>query len=158
LTEVRDIIAQITTPGWLGRVATDFGSPSHGTPKADEWRTAGTIHLPIALIRIWGDKPERHADLRWFLDLVAAVQLATRRSTSIARASEYQTYLRRYLHGLVDRGYKLRPNHHAALHLPEFLPEFGPARGWWAYPIERQIGLLQKINTNERFGVLQCVY
>ncbi|EJD51435.1 hypothetical protein AURDEDRAFT_56960 [Auricularia subglabra TFB-10046 SS5] len=157
LTQIREIIARISTPSWLGRVATDFGSPSHGAPKADEWRTAGTVHLPMALCVMWAGT-DRQADLDWFLELATAVQLAIRRSTSKTRADDYRLYLRKYLHGLVDRGFTLRPNHHAALHLGDFLPEFGPTRSWWAYPIERQVGLLQKINTNDRFGEDRLLY
>ncbi|EJD44635.1 hypothetical protein AURDEDRAFT_125187 [Auricularia subglabra TFB-10046 SS5] len=151
LTQIREIIDCISIPSWLGRVATDFGSPGHGSPKSDEWRTAGTIHLPMALVSMWAGTP-RQEELDWFLELVTAVQLATRRSTTTARAEEYRSHLQKYLLGLCDRGFKLKPNHHAAMHLADFLPEFGPTRGWWMYPIERQVGMLQKFNTNDRYG------
>ncbi|EJD50259.1 hypothetical protein AURDEDRAFT_58701 [Auricularia subglabra TFB-10046 SS5] len=53
---------------------------------------------------------------------------------------------------MVERGFRLKPNHHAALHLADFLSEFGPIRGWWAFPIERSIGILQRIRTNNLMG------
>ncbi|EJD36418.1 hypothetical protein AURDEDRAFT_174541 [Auricularia subglabra TFB-10046 SS5] len=154
LTQIRDIVHNISTPSWLGRVATDFGSPSHGTPKADEWRTAGTIHLPIALTTMWAGT-SKQKELDWFMNLATAIQLATRRSTSEVRAEEYRSQMRKYLHGLRERGFLLRPNHHAALHLADFLPRFGPTHGWWSFPLERQVGVLQQFNTNDRYGELE---
>ncbi|EJD39902.1 hypothetical protein AURDEDRAFT_49460, partial [Auricularia subglabra TFB-10046 SS5] len=146
---LRVIIKQTSTPAWLGRMTKTFGSSSQGTLKADEWRTIATVHLPIALTRLWSGT-ERQEDLEWFLDLVAAVQIATKRTMSVNRATEFKERMMRYIKGLTQRGYHLLPNHHAAMHFGDFLPLFGPLRGWWAYPIERQIGLLQKIKTNNQ--------
>ncbi|EJD37860.1 hypothetical protein AURDEDRAFT_72787 [Auricularia subglabra TFB-10046 SS5] len=146
---LRIMIGNISTPSWLGRVSKNFGSPGHGTLKADEWRTAATVQLPMALTRLWAGT-ERQDDLDWFLDLVTAVQLATKRTMSVNRAEEFKKHMLKYLRGLSERGFRLLPNHHAAMHFGDFLPSFGPLRGWWAFPIERQIGLLQKIKTNNR--------
>ncbi|EJD38450.1 hypothetical protein AURDEDRAFT_172531 [Auricularia subglabra TFB-10046 SS5] len=153
LEHVQDIISSLSTPSWLGRVAKDFGSASHGAPKADEWRTAATVQLPIALTVMWYGT-ERESELNWFLDLSTAVQIATAQSTSQAKAGDYLKFMRSYLTGMVSRGFPLKPNHHAALHLAPFLPAFGPIRGWWTFPVERQIGVLQRINTNNRLGTL----
>ncbi|KAJ7099239.1 hypothetical protein B0H15DRAFT_771406 [Mycena belliarum] len=38
------------------------------------------------------------------------------------------------------------------MHLYDFLLLFGPALSWWAFPIERLIGLLGKINSNDHLG------
>ncbi|KIK78949.1 hypothetical protein PAXRUDRAFT_162629 [Paxillus rubicundulus Ve08.2h10] len=45
-----------------------------------------------------------------------------------------------------------QPNHHASLHLDEFLHMYGPMHGWWMFPFERVIGSLQKTNTNHKIG------
>lgn len=47
----------------------------------------------------------------------------------------------------------LVPNHHNALYIGEMLLRFGPAHGWWMFPFERLIGLLQKVNTNNKIGM-----
>ena len=62
--------------------------------------------------------------------------------------------MRAYLESLRDLfpEMKLRPNHHIALYLGEFLLRFGPVHGWWMFPFERLIGLLQKVNTNKKIG------
>ncbi|KAG2065538.1 hypothetical protein BDR04DRAFT_1032543, partial [Suillus decipiens] len=49
-----------------------------------------------------------------------------------------------------------RPNHHATLHICEFLLRYGPMHGWWMFPFERIIGALQKMNTNYKIGEQAC--
>ena len=58
---------------------------------------------------------------------------------------------------------QLHPIHHNALHLSKFLLRFGPVHGWWMFPFERLIGILQKINTNSKMGkiahhIISCKY
>jgi hypothetical protein len=59
-----------------------------------------------------------------------------------------------YLQCLLDLypNIQFRPNHHAALHIGTLLTQFGPAHGWWMFPFERVIGILQGINTNSKLG------
>ncbi|KAG2079039.1 hypothetical protein BDR04DRAFT_997260, partial [Suillus decipiens] len=39
---------------WLGLVPSNFGEVSAGMLKADEWRSLIMVHLPIALVSLWG--------------------------------------------------------------------------------------------------------
>ncbi|EPS96582.1 hypothetical protein FOMPIDRAFT_1130286, partial [Fomitopsis schrenkii] len=59
-----------------------------------------------------------------------------------------------YLKGIrrILPGQSLLPSHHNALHIPDFLQRFGPMPGWWMFPFERVIGLLQKVKTNGKIG------
>lgn len=59
-----------------------------------------------------------------------------------------------YLKGIrrILPGQSLLPSHHNALHIPDFLRRFGPMPGWWMFPFERVIGLLQKVKTNGKIG------
>jgi hypothetical protein len=59
-----------------------------------------------------------------------------------------------YLQCLLDLypNIQFRPNHHTALHIGPLLTQFGPAYGWWMFPFERVIGILQQINTNSKLG------
>jgi hypothetical protein len=65
--------------------------------------------------------------------------------------------MRAYLASLRD----LFPNtdlwtsHHNALFIGEMLLRFGPVHGWWMFPFERVIGLLQQVNTNSKIGELR---
>ncbi|KAJ7089606.1 hypothetical protein C8R44DRAFT_613175 [Mycena epipterygia] len=38
------------------------------------------------------------------------------------------------------------------MHIYDFLGLFGPALSWWAFPVERLIGVLGKINSNDHLG------
>ncbi len=59
------------------------------------------------------------------------------------------------LHKLIP-DYQFRPNHHMALHLPEYLTWFGPVHGWWTFPFERLIGLIQRLPNNSKMGWYHC--
>ena len=41
-------------PSWLNAAPAAFGTTQHGKLSADQWRTVGTLNLPITLIRRWG--------------------------------------------------------------------------------------------------------
>ena len=60
------------------------------------------------------------------------------------------TYLRLILE--LYPGTRLTPNQHKALHIGPGLVRFGPAPGWWMFPFERLIGILQKTNHNFKTG------
>ncbi|KAI0057490.1 hypothetical protein BV25DRAFT_1777682, partial [Artomyces pyxidatus] len=155
---------EITTlPSWVGRAPKEFGKTGEGKVKADQWRTACTIHLVITLIRLWGQSTSSDRDrglLDNFMALVIAVQMATRRSTSEARRDIVQNHFRYYLETLVHIYGKnvLVPNHHLSLHLVECLHLFGPVHGWWSFPFERYNGVLQRIKSNYKLGELELTF
>jgi hypothetical protein len=53
LNSLRADIENMTRPSWLTGVPTNLGESSHGKLKADQWRTLGTIYLPVSLVRLW---------------------------------------------------------------------------------------------------------
>ncbi|RPD74265.1 hypothetical protein L226DRAFT_546168 [Lentinus tigrinus ALCF2SS1-7] len=154
LSSVRADILNTVVPSWMQRVPKNFGSPSHGKLKADQWRTGCLVNLVITLVRLWGTPtatPRQKMLLENFLDLVRAADLATRRTMDEARAEKFDTYMERYLSGLVQTfKHPLVPNHHLSLHLRECLELFGPVHAWWAFPFERFNGILQHLNTNSK--------
>lgn len=151
----------IVTPSWINSVPSNLGNPSHGKLKADQWRTLGTLHLPLSLIRIWGTvDPSNHRSTRCHqilkvtMLLVSAVTVATSRTTSKRLAETYLQLMREYLDGIamLFPDYEFRPNHHMALHISEFLMLFGPVQSWWTFPFERLIGALQRMPHNFKIG------
>ncbi|PIL31020.1 hypothetical protein GSI_05714 [Ganoderma sinense ZZ0214-1] len=151
---IREDISNTTFPSWMERPLRNFGSPSHGKLKADQWRTVGTVSLVITLCRLWGSSKASDRSkllLDNFLALVCAVDLATRRSMDIARAEKFDSYMMHYLRTLrsVFR-HHLVPNHHLSLHLRQCLLLFGPVHAWWTFPFERYNGILQQLNTNNK--------
>ncbi|KAI1795827.1 hypothetical protein LXA43DRAFT_880746 [Ganoderma leucocontextum] len=154
LQSIRADLRSTYLPSWLERPPSNFGSPSHGKLKADQWRTICTVNMVITLIRLW-DSPEASPHdkllLENFLHLVAAVDIASRRSMSRDRAAAYDKHMFHYLCGLQDIfDHDFVPNHHLSLHLYECLVLFGPVHGWWAFPFERYNGLMHRVNINHK--------
>ncbi|CDO75810.1 hypothetical protein BN946_scf184951.g8 [Trametes cinnabarina] len=152
LVAIRQDIARTSFPSWMERPPHNFGSATHGKLKADQWRTVCTVSLFITLTRLWGDASAESKEgvlLDNFVHLVAATELATRRSMDSARAHAYDEHMRQYLRGLLEIfSHQLVPNHHLSLHLTACLLLFGPVHGWWGYPFERYNGILGGLNIN----------
>ncbi|KAJ6601490.1 hypothetical protein B0H10DRAFT_1674028, partial [Mycena sp. CBHHK59/15] len=147
-------IANVVKPSWMTSLPSQVGgSYSGGKLKSDQWRVLGTTYMPITLIRLWSQS-EESSDRREFLeltmDLVSAVLLATSRTTSRNNAQAFEDHMVAYRVRLsaLFPDYKCHPNHHMALHIPEFLRWFGPVHGWWTFPFERLNGKLLRISTN----------
>ncbi len=161
LKELRHDIRKMYLPSWLEKPPSNIGDTSHGKLKADHWRTLCTVSMVMTLVRLWGTSKaveQEVSALNNFMHLVAAVDLATRRTMSAERANSYETHMEAYMHGLRSI-YKvdLIPNHHLALHLKDCLLLFGPTHGWWAFTFERYNGMLQKLKTNQKLGTLYSV-
>ncbi|OJT02580.1 hypothetical protein TRAPUB_6902, partial [Trametes pubescens] len=154
LEAVRRDISSVQLPSWLSKPPRNLGSATHGKLKADHWRTACTINMAITLPRLWGSPSateEQRKALENFMHLIAAVDLATRRTMNAQRAEAYDSHMMSYLQGLrslYNVGFV--PNHHLSLHLQDILTQFGPTHAWWAFPFERYNGMFGKMNTNNR--------
>lgn len=164
LSQIRADLSEISTPTWVTSVPSNLGSASHGKLKADQWRTLGITHLPLSLIRLWGlrdSNDQRTQKCKEILDvtisLISAVVLASSRITSPAIATAYLINMKAYMEGVkkLFPHYRFCPNHHMALHLHEYLRRFGPVHGWWTFPFERLIGMLERIPTNFKIGMLR---
>ncbi|TFK60920.1 hypothetical protein BDN72DRAFT_778818 [Pluteus cervinus] len=168
MNEVRSDIAKTTLPSWMERPPHNFGEPSHGKLKADQWRTVCTVNLLITLTRLWGSPPPQdqaeHATeydlLMNFLDLVIAVDHGTRRSISTQRIEIYWTHIVRYLRGLIllFPNHQFVPNHHLSLHLVECLERFGPVHAWWSFPFERYNGVMGRLKKNFKPNQMEITF
>ncbi|PBK83649.1 hypothetical protein ARMGADRAFT_944798, partial [Armillaria gallica] len=149
-----------TNSGKPNRVS---GSEGHGKLKADQWRTLGLTYMPISLIRLWAESteaPERCALLELTMNLVTAIIIATSYETSQENSEAYTHYMIQYRSGLrkLFADYHCHPNHHMALHIGEYLCMYGPVQGWWTFPFERAIGMLERISTNYKAGELRVYF
>ena len=125
LEEIRKDISTVHIPSWLERPPANVGSAATGKLKADHWRTLCTVHMVITLGHLWGrasSSVNEKAALENFMHLIAAVDLATRRTMSRERAMAFDEHIEAYLLGirsLYDA--QLVPNHHLSLHLQPVL-------------------------------------
>lgn len=159
---IRDEISKTIRPTWQTPPPASLGSASHGKLKADEYRAVMEFDLPATLIRLGASDricdPRRREFIRKLAHSTAllsiALRWATSHRTSPKHARMYSAYMVAYLSSITELypTRRLRPNHHAALHLADFFLAFGPVHGWWMFPFERLIGMLQKINTNYKSG------
>ena len=171
LHQIQSDIASTTRPTWRTNPPKNFGSPSHGKLKADEWRACIEFDLPVSLVKLWmqnkvdpaADKSMRNVHamtVESTMYLAMAIRWVTSHRTSAKHAERYLHYMMLYLHSIraLRPGMDLHPIHHNALHLPDFLPAFGPLHGWWMFVFERLNGTLQKINTNFHAGELEILH
>jgi hypothetical protein len=148
---------RLCLPTWVTPPPKRPGEGKGGKFKADEWKIFCTVNLPITLTRLWGSKPETnryHRMLKNYMDLIAAVKIATKRNITALDIALYDGYIKSYLKGLQELypHMKLTPYHHLALHFSAHLQRFGPTHAWRCYAFERYNGQLQKIPDNNKFG------
>lgn len=148
-------MAATQLPTWITSAPRNWGTASRGKLSADQWRVICTVHIPITLIRIWCNETGRKKDLlRNFMDLVIAVRIANMRVTSQSQIQDYDTYMLRYIKGIKELfpHKRLKPNHHAALHIGDFLKLFGPVHSHSAPFYERYINFFHQMSTNQKLG------
>ncbi|KAI0324440.1 hypothetical protein GY45DRAFT_1262843 [Cubamyces sp. BRFM 1775] len=158
ISEVRE---SMQLPSWINPVPRGFGTTQHGKLSADQWHTACTTLLPVALVLLWGNETGRKLQmLENFMDLTTAVVLAGMWSISEAHIKLFETYLHKYLVGLKElyKETNIVPNHHLALHLPDFMRLFGPVHSWRSFVFERFNYVLQHMNTNLTFGEMESTF
>ncbi|PPR02024.1 hypothetical protein CVT26_008718 [Gymnopilus dilepis] len=150
-------LEQMLTPSWVTSVPSRLGQPSHGKLKADQWRVLGTTHLAISLVRLWALTETNDARSRRCYELlhvtqclISAIIVASSHTVTTGSAETYLTYMLEYLNGIkrLFPEYRLKPNHHMALHVHKYLLLFGPMHSWWTFPFERLVGGLQRVPHN----------
>jgi hypothetical protein len=161
LKQIRKDIKNTVRPTWQAAPPSNFGSPSHGKPKADVWRTLSDFDLTVSLAKAWSKDSatdRQKKALESTLLLPTAIRSGTSYRTSEDHREHFLTNMEAYLKSILELRpeKKLHPIHHNALHFPDFLLRFGPSHGWWMYPFERLIGKLQKIHTNNKLGKHQA--
>jgi hypothetical protein len=165
LEKLQQDIKGTSRPEYCQGPPLNLGSPGHGKLKADQWRTCIEFDIPVSVAQLWSketsspeQKPEvivrRDKLFQSIMHLAIAVRWATSYRTSEHHSEKFEENMVAYLQCLLDLypNIRFRPNHHAALHIGPLLTQFGPAHGWWMFPFERVIGILQGIKTNSKLG------
>jgi hypothetical protein len=134
----------------------ELGDSSRGKLTADQWMVICTVHLPVTLIRLWGNLTDRRFELLCnFMDLTSAVQLATQRSITAQMINDHELLIARYLNDMkrLFKGSRIQPIHHVALHTADFLRLFGPTHAVQAFGGERLLEVLGQQNVNNKSGM-----
>lgn len=142
-------------PSWINPAPKGFGTAEHGKLSGDQYRTLGTINLPITLIRTWGQEDGRRLEmLKNFLHGIAAIEALGLLEVTDENTNRADDMMRKYLEGVkaLYKGGKIQVTHHAALHVGFFTLLFGPVHGWRGFSFERLNYVLQSTNTNKTFG------
>ncbi|KAJ2911826.1 hypothetical protein MD484_g8588, partial [Candolleomyces efflorescens] len=156
-------IENMVLPKWVDPAPIGVGQKKRGKLSADQWRSFCTIHLVFTLIRLWGREPEGsrwYSMLTNFLDLVQAVETGSMLVTSADHRNAYNLLMTRYLVRMKEL-YKealIVPNHHLALHVPDYLELWGPSPHTRGFGWERFNFDLQQIKSNKRFGDIEKSY
>jgi hypothetical protein len=162
LAKIHKDIAGTIRPSWHTPPPSNFGTRSHGKLKADQWKSTIQFDLPVSVVQLWYKSDSRHQKMAdSTVELSTALDWGTSNRTSKEHSGKFTSHIREYLTSTTELFPKkrLKPNHYAALRLGEFLQRFGPVHGWWMFPFERLIGVLQQINTNNKRGTVftyQC--
>lgn len=165
-------LENIVKPTWVTSVPTTLSS-SGPKLKSDQWRTVGSLYLPATLIRLWSkadfedqEGQQRRELLHLTMLLVSAISVSSSRVTSANNSAEFLSLMLDYRQELqrLFPDYQTHSIHHMAIHIADFLLMYGPVHGWWAFPFERMIAVLQRISTNHKpgrviyIGVNICVF
>lgn len=164
LAELHAVLKGTFRPTWQRGPPLNLGCHAHGKLKAAQWRAVIEYDVPMFLRQRWSysdaevavdeRKRRRRMLLVSTMFLAMSARWGTSDVTSQMHSEGYTAQMKAYLESVLELypAFSLRPNHHAALHIGPFLLRFGPMRGWWMYPFERIIGILQKTNTNFKLG------
>ncbi|EIW57889.1 uncharacterized protein TRAVEDRAFT_38232 [Trametes versicolor FP-101664 SS1] len=153
------IMASIKWPSGIGRLPTNLGE-NHSLPKADQWRRWLNIQ-PTMLWLCWRDAEDRISrtapdipgnakstpmflrNLKEIYDIFLYASIAERILASESISMEEE---------MLRLGIHLVPNHHLAMHYPDFFRLFGPVYAWWLYAQERFNGEQERVNHNGKAG------
>lgn len=142
-------------PSWIAAAPKNWGTKKQGKLSADHLRTIFTIHLPISLIWLWRDEDGRKKELLVNMThLIMTIQSANYKTTNLDISRVYDDSLHSYMTGIA-RLFKednITPSQHSAFHIGKNLREFGPQHSRGAQFYERYIHLLQRQNTNMKYG------
>jgi len=143
-------------PSWITPVPHNWGTAKRGKLSADNWLVIFIIHLPITLIRLWGNETGRkHELLANLMHLASASSIVIMHSSREEQILAFGHHIFRYIDGIkkLFPDQRLRPVHHAALHLGDLMDLFGPVHSRSGFFFERYINFFHRINTNQKLGM-----
>lgn len=156
LQKIHEQLPLTELPSWISPVPRNVGTTARGKLSADQWHILCVVNLPIILIRLWAPQGGRFKQmLDNFMNLVTEVVVGSLLEMSEEAIVVYETAAMAYLRTAKELyDIEITPNQHNSLHIPFFLRHFGPLHSIRTFFSERINYLLQRQNTNLKFGSL----
>ena len=141
-------------PSWVNPVPRNVRTKARGKLSADQWHIFCVINLPIVLVHLWGQRGTIYQRmLDNYMHLVTEVVVGGLLKMTEDAIALYENASLEYLRTARELyNITLTPNQHNSLHIPAFLRHFGPLHSIRTFFSERMNFLLQRQNTNLKFG------
>jgi hypothetical protein len=151
LAQVQADMAHTTISSWVKAPPKNFGTSSHGTIGAEEYKSLALISLTFSLVRLWSQADQGFCErLNQFIHLTLAIRVLAYQSITHTDISTIAHHYALYVSGLktLYPHYSITPVQPLGLHVPEFLSRLGPATRFNENPCKMFIGMLQDITIN----------
>jgi len=151
LLQLRDSISSTVVPSWVDAPPVNLGDKRHGKLKAIQWIYLVSIYLPLAIADIYADDALAPF-CENLLHLISFVNLTFAKTIRNNQLHLLQSHLSAYLSSCktLYPGFKMKPNHHNALHLAELAKIMGPPRALAVFAGERINFSLRQTPTNKQ--------
>lgn len=137
----------------------NLGEANHGSLKAAQWQSLFAYVIPLIIIELHVgnvDHLDKESNRGQILlnsgALCQCTNIVTAKKVGKYEAVQFENFYKKYHASSVRVFEKLsiNPNHHYALHILEQIRRWGPLNQVAEYNGEQLIGVLQKINTNQK--------
>lgn len=154
MAEIHKLLPRTELPSWIDSVPSNIGMKSRGKLSADQWHIFCVVNLPIILIPLWAPRGGIYRMmLDNYMDLVTEVVIGGLLDMSEDVVAVYERCSRAYLETAKELyDITITPNQHNSLHIPQILRNCGPLHAIRTFFSERINYLLQRQNTNLKFG------
>ena len=161
INQIQKCLKMITRPTWHWGPLITLGEAAHGKLEAEQWQWSIEFDLPVVFYKLWWlncdtDVQKAHQKKLVHSTMLLAMEIKWGMShiTSENHVRQCTKYMQAYLECVKEIFLYItwRPNHHAVLHIHEFLLRYGPIHGCWMFPFKWIIGTLQKTRTNNKMG------
>jgi len=161
LGRIHKALEEVVVPLGITKPPFNVGLPAAGTLKADNWRVLFEIHVPLALLSLWGEGSPIAADhvadmagaLETAMFLTCAILDMAKRRPTLQDRTRFRDCYRRHIECLKAHfpGFAI-PSHHLVFHIFDYMELYGSVHNFWCYAGERLVGKFQKIPHNHKTG------
>ena len=153
LLQLRNSISTTVVPTWVDAPPANLGDKRQGKLKGIQWIYLISIYLPLAMVDVYAGDGLKPLCLN-LMHLISFVNLTFAKVIRVNQLQHLQHHLSEYLSSCKSLypNFKMKPNHHNALHLAELAKLMGPPRALAVFAGERINFSLRQTPTNKQPG------